>query len=488
MGFFRALIKKRRITIMLTRREFIKGTTAAGAMMLLPSCATSRVKKANGKLNVAFVGVGGRGESAVSALAAHPDKVNMVGFCDVMPDTSVKPWGGYRPASYVYKKFPNVPRYTDFRVMLDELDKQIDAVVVATPDHMHYPISAWAIAMGKHVYCEKPLTRTVWEARELRRLADEAGVVTQMGNQGHTNEGWRVIREWYDAGIIGDIKEIYIWTNRPIWPQGGLKKPAGEKVPAGVDYKSWLGVAPYQPYSSKVLPFNWRGLRNYGTGAAGDMMCHFMDVPYSAFELGCPETIVGSSTPFDDYNWPAASKTDMVFKNKRGLNGEIKLHWSDANVRPTKIERVDDPSIFKMNPKNTWLNGNCTFIVGTKQTIRTDEYGKNTIVYPPAKMRELLKSGALPKRTIERSVTPGNPHMEWVLACLEGKQSKANFDYAAPFTEMCLLSMISLSFPGQPLHYNQEKMEFTNCKEANAHLRSLYAYNEEYLPSKISWF
>ena len=226
MGVFRALIKKRRITIMLTRREFIKGTTAAGAMMLLPSCATSRVKKANGKLNVAFVGVGGRGESAVSALAAHPDKVNLVGFCDVMPDTSVKPWGGYRPASYVYKKFPNVPRYTDFRVMLDELDKQIDAVVVATPDHMHYPISAWAIAMGKHVYCEKPLTRTVWEARELRRLADEAGVVTQMGNQGHTNEGWRVIREWYDAGIIGDIKEIYIWTNRPIWPQGGLKKLA----------------------------------------------------------------------------------------------------------------------------------------------------------------------------------------------------------------------------------------------------------------------
>ncbi len=466
---------------MLTRRNFIKSTAAAGALMMLPSCQTARVKCANGKLNVAVIGVGGRGEAAVSAFEKRPDKVNMVAFCDIMPDTAVKPWGGYKSAAFSYKKFPNVPRFTDFRKMLDKMDKEIDAVVVAVPDHMHYPIASWAIAKGKHVYCEKPLTRTVWEARELRRLASEAGVITQMGNQGHTNEGWRVLREWYDAGIIGEIKDIYMWTNRPIWPQGGLKMPKGEKVPAGVDYKSWLGVAPYQPYSSEVLPFNWRGLRNYGTGAAGDMMCHFMDVPYSAFELGCPETIWGTSTPFDDYNWPAASKTEMVFNNKRGVGGKIRLHWSDANVRPKEIERVDDPSIFTVNPKNKWQNANFTFIVGTKETIRTNEYGMGTMIFPPKRMREMAKAGALPAKTIERSVAPNNPHMEWVLACIDGKQPKANFDYAAPFTEMCLLSMISLSFQGEKLNYNQDKMEFTNCKEANAHLRSLYDYNKEYI-------
>lgn len=212
-----------------------------------------------------------------------------VAFCDVMDDTTQKPWSGYKSAAATYKKFPNVPRYRDFRVMLDEKDKEIDAVLISVPDHMHYPIASWAIAKGKHVYCEKPLTRTIWEAEELKRLAKEAGVITQLGNQGHTNEGWRVIREWYDAGIIGDIKDIYIWTNRPIWPQGGLKKPAGEKIPSNFDYNLWLGVAPFQPYSSTIVPFNWRGLRNYGTGAAGDMACHFFDVPYSAFNLGSPK-------------------------------------------------------------------------------------------------------------------------------------------------------------------------------------------------------
>ena len=220
--------------------------------------------------------------------AKNPDKVNIVGFCDVMPTSNIK-FNWYKPAEYSFKRFPHIPRFTDYRKMLDVLDKDIDAVVVATPDHMHYPIASWAIAKGKHVYCEKPLTRTIWEARELKRLAKEAGVITQMGNQGHTNEGWRVIKEWYEAGILGEIKDIYMWTNRPIWPQGGLKRPAAEKIPSSLDYNMWLGVAPHQDYSSQFVPFNWRGLRNYGTGAAGDMACHFFDVPYSAFELGCPE-------------------------------------------------------------------------------------------------------------------------------------------------------------------------------------------------------
>ncbi len=464
---------------MINRRDFIKGTSALGALMFLPSCKTRKVKQANNKLNVAIVGVGGRGETAVSSFAKNPDKVNIVGFCDVMPTSNIK-FNWYKSAEFSFKRFPHIPRYTDYRKMLDDLDKDIDAVVVATPDHMHYPIASWAIAKGKHVYCEKPLTRTIWEARELQRLAKEAGVITQMGNQGHTNEGWRVIREWYEAGILGEIKDIYMWTNRPIWPQGGLKRPPAEKIPSTLDYKMWLGVAPYQDYSSQFVPFNWRGLRNYGTGAAGDMACHFFDVPYSAFDLGCPQSISSTSTPFDDYNWPAQAKTEMVFANKRGVDGKIKVHWSDGGLRPKEIERVDS-SFLKPNPSNVWHNANCTFIVGTKETVLTNEYGQNSMIYPRKRMREMLKTNALPKQTIKRSTNPGNPHLEWVEACIKGEQSNGNFDYAAPFTEMCLLSMISVNFPEQKLAYNQEKMEFVNCKEANKYIKSLYDYKKEFL-------
>ncbi|MBE6412182.1 MAG: Gfo/Idh/MocA family oxidoreductase [Opitutales bacterium] len=469
---------------MLKRREFIKGTTALSSLMFLPSCQTQKVFGANDKLNVALVGVGGIGHQAINNFEKDMRAVNLVAFCDVMDDTPIKPWSGYKSAAVVYKKYPNVARFRDYRVMLDKMDKQIDAVVISTPDHMHYPIAAWAIAKGKHVFCQKPLTRTIWEANELKRLAKEAGVITQMGNQGHTNEGWRLIREWYDAGIIGQIKDIYMWTNRPIWPQGGLQYPEPEKIPSELDYNLWLGVAPYTPYSSKVVPFNWRGLRNFGTGAAGDMACHFFDVPYSAFNLGCPSRIKGWSTPFTDYDWPAESKVEMLFNNPCGLDGKIRVHWSDANKRPKAIERVD-PEILKAESRDTWKNANWTFIVGTKETIITNEYGLNTMVYPRSRMRDLLKANALPKKSIPRSKYEGNAHLEWAYACKEGKNPPGNFDYAAPFTEMCLLSMISINFPNQELAYSPRKMEFINCPEANAHIRSLYDYRSEFLPSKV---
>ena len=469
---------------MLKRREFIKGASALGSLMFLPSCQTQKVFGANDKLNVALVGVGGIGHQAINNFEKDMRAVNLVAFCDVMDDTPIKPWSGYKSAAVVYKKYPNVARFRDYRVMLDKMDKQIDAVVISTPDHMHYPIAAWAIAKGKHVFCQKPLTRTIWEANELKRLAKEAGVITQMGNQGHTNEGWRLIREWYDAGIIGQIKDIYMWTNRPIWPQGGLQYPEPEKIPSELDYNLWLGVAPYTPYSSKVVPFNWRGLRNFGTGAAGDMACHFFDVPYSAFNLGCPSRIKGWSTPFTDYDWPAESKVEMLFNNPCGLDGKIRVHWSDANKRPKAIERVD-AEILKAESRNTWKNANWTFIVGTKETIITNEYGLNTMVYPRSRMRDLLKAKALPQKTIPRSKYEGNAHLEWAYACKEGKNPPGNFDYAAPFTEMCLLSMISINFPNQELAYSPRKMEFINCPEANAHIRSLYEYRSEFLPSKI---
>ena len=458
---------------MLNRRNFLKGAAVAGGLMVLPSWSIAKTPGPNSKLRVAVVGVGGRGDAVISAFRNSPH-VEFAAFCDVADTMAAK----------TYKEFPTVPRFRDFRVMLDKMDKQIDAVTVATPDHMHYPIAAWAIAKGKHVYCEKPLTRTIWEANELKRLADKAGVITQMGNQGHTNEGWRVIKEWYEAGIIGQIEDIYIWTNRPIWPQGQLKKPEGQPVPSTLDYKLWLGVAPYQPYSKEILPFNWRGLRNYGTGAAGDMACHFLDVPYSAFDLGYPMSIVANSTPFNDYSWPNQASSVMTFLNKRGVNNRIRLHWYDGGRRPKEIKRVD-PEFLKPDPKNPWNRANCTFIVGTKETVYTNEYGSETYIYPRPRTKEVAKSGALPKKTIARSTNPGNPHMEWAMACLAGKQPMGNFNYAAPFTEMALLGMIGIIFPERELNYVPSTLSFANCPEADKYVKSLYAYNKEFLPSKM---
>ncbi len=458
---------------MVSRRNFIKGAAAVGGMMILPSWSIGKQTGPNSKLNVALIGVGGIGEQAINNLRGKPE-VNIVAFCDVDDER----------ASKFYKEFPYIPRFRDYRVMLDKMDKQIDGVIISTPDHMHYPIAAWAIAKGKHVFCQKPLARTMWECREMRRLADEAGVITQMGNQGHTNEGWRVIKEWYQAGLLGQIEDIYIWTNRPIWPQGDLPIPPAQPVPSYYDHNLWLGVAPYQAYNKCYVPFNWRGLQNYGTSAIGDMACHFFDVPYSAFDLGYPEKVVASSSKFNNYSWPKDSEALMTFANKCGVDNRIRLHWYDGGRRPKAIKGVE-PEYLIPNPKNPWERANCTFIVGTKQTVYTNEYGVGSMIYPREKMVELKKAGKLPKPTIARSETPNNAHYEWVKACLAGHQPMGNFDYAAPFTEMALLGTVALFEQGKELEYDPEKMEFKNCPEANKYVRSLYDYKEEFLPSKI---
>ena len=460
---------------MLNRRNFLKTAATAGGLMVLPSWCLGKAGGPNSRLRVAAVGVGGRGEAIMAGLKNMPD-VELAAFCDVDDNNAAK----------TYKNYPNVPRFKDYRVMLDKMGKEIDAVAIATPDHMHFPIAAWAIMMGKHVYCEKPLTRTIWEANKLKELAAQYGVVTQMGNQGHTTGGWRNIRTWYEAGLLGEIEDIYIWTNRPIWPQGDLKMPEAQPVPATLDYNLWLGVAPFQPYNSAILPFRWRGLRNYGTGAAGDMACHFLDVPYSAFDLGYPESIVANSTPFNDYSWPKQASSVMTFANKRGVRGKIRLHWYDGGRRPEAINRVD-PEFLKPNPNNPWERANATFIVGTKETIHVNEYGGDLYVYPKSRMRDLAKEGALPKCTIPNSVTPGNPHAEWAKACLANDPAKAlaNFNYAAPFTEMALLGMVAINFPDKKLRYNPLKMHFNGCPEADKYIKSLYAYKKEFLPADL---
>lgn len=452
----------------MNRRSFIKSTATAGGLMLLPSWSIGKQIAPNSKINVAVIGVGGIGGYSNFRLLKNK-YCKVVALCDV---DDVR-------ASKQYKKFPaSTPKFRDYRVMFDKMGKQIDAVVISTPDHMHYPISAWAIANGKHVFCQKPLTRTIWEANELQRLSSQAGVITQMGNQGHTKDGWRVVKEWYEAGIIGQIKEVHIWTNRPIWPQGELQMPSAQPIPSTLDYNCWLGVAPHQPYNKAIVPFNWRGLRNYGTGAAGDMAIHYLDIPYSAFELGFPYKIIGNSTPFNDYSWPAQASSTMTFLNKRGVDGKIMLHWYDGGRKPKSIERVDKSFLEDKR------NDNAIFIVGTKETVYVGGDCQSPKIFPLTRMKELVKNGIISKQQMQLKYFD-DPIAEWINGCLTGVNPPASFDYACPYTEMALLGMVALCVPNTELKYVPSKMSFINCPEADKYVRSLYDYRTEFLPSKI---
>ncbi len=455
----------------LTRRNFIKASAIFGGAMILPSCATKRTFGANGRLRVALIGVGGIGIQAIRNLRNSPE-TDIVAACDVDDARSAK---NYSTLSEI-DRWKNFRRFRDFRVMLDKMDGEIDAVMVGTPDHMHYPISAWAMSMGTHTFCQKPLARTIWECREMDRLAKKYGVFTQMGNQGHTSDGWRSIREWYDSGLLGKVEDIYMWTDRPaaFWKQGvDVRKPSGEPVPSTLDYDLWLGVAPYQPYSKTFVPHDWRGVKSYGCGAIGDMGCHFMDVPYSAFDLGFPSKVSADTDAYNDYSWPYSTTLEYEFDNPRGKNGKIKLHWYDGYRKPKSIRGVDNKFIKS--------EANCTVIVCEKETVITNEYGTRLWIYPKERMVELKKANAFPEKTIERSVSPVNAHLEFVKHCLQGKNPPANFAYAAPFTQMALLGMVAMTQRGTPIKFDPEAMACPGTPEADKYLTSLYEYRKEFL-------
>jgi len=287
----------------LARREFLKSASVAAAALTFPAVMRSQEGKSpNGKLNLAFIGVGGRGRASVEGLAEE----NHVAFCDV----------DEARAAATFKKYPAVPRFRDYRELLDKLANQIDAVVVATPDHMHFPIAMAAMQLGKHVFVEKPMAQTVDEVRKMAALAKEKKLATQMGIQGHAFEGMRILKEWLDAGVLGEVREIHTWTDRPIWPQG-VKAPDHSKVtpavPATLDWNLWLGVAKERAYDPAYLPFNWRGYWDFGTGALGDMGCHMMDGAYWALGLTQPTSLEATSSYQTDVSGPKASVVTYEF-------------------------------------------------------------------------------------------------------------------------------------------------------------------------------
>src|SRR5437773_8897609 len=305
----------------LSRRHFFFGSLMAGAIPAagfgsVPSLKSMGYKSPNEKLNIASIGAGGKAASDIVGCETE----NIVALCD--PDA--------KRAERMFKKYEKLPKYTDFRKMLDKEEKSIDAVIVAIPDFMHATAATWCMERGKHVFCQKPLTRTIWEARSLAQAAAKYKVATQMGNQGYSNDGTRRCAEMIWSGEIGNVTEVHAWTNRPVWPQGLTEAPKEAAVPSTLDWDSWLGIASMRPYSPAYLPFAWRGFFDFGCGALGDMACHILGAPNMALMLGAPTSVEciqqeGKSS----FMFPKKSLIRFDFP-ARGSMPAVKLFWHDG--------------------------------------------------------------------------------------------------------------------------------------------------------------
>ena len=450
--------------ITLNRREFITFSAMAAAMLGFPGCASlaknprkPRPIAPGAKIRVAQIGCGGKG---FSDIMAHKDE-EVVALCDIDWNTKSQRITGN--LKKLKEAFPKAKLYSDFRKMLVEMDEQIDAVGVATPDHMHFLPAYMAIMMGKHVYVQKPLTQTVGEARELLRLARLNGVCTQMGNQGHAGEGIRLVREWFNAGLLGEVREVKIWTNRPVWPQGMQEWPAAEAVPEGMNFDAFLGRAPERTFSSKIHPFNWRGLQDYGCGALGDMACHIMDAAYWNLNLGAPTSV--ELKKIDQKSTVAFPKSAVVEYQfpARGKLPPVRLMWHEGGDRPDKPKELE---------ASRELAKGGQLIIGSKGTVYDgNDYCNSPRFIPEEKHKELTP--LFPPKTIPR-VPENNPHKEWTVAIRANNPTGAgsNFEYSVPFTEMVCLGTMAI-LVGKKFTWDAVAMK-TSLPEADALLYPKY--------------
>jgi predicted dehydrogenase len=433
-----------------SRRHFFIGTLLAGAV---PAGAFGSVKSLkhlgykspNEKLNIAAIGAGGKGYSDIQGCKTE----NIVAMAD--PDE--------KRAARTFSEFPNVPKYKDFRIMLDKEGKNIDAVTVSTPDHMHATASMWAIERGKHVYCQKPLTRTVWEARELTLAAEKYKVATQMGNQGYSSEGARQCCEIIWAGDIGNVTEVHAWTNRPLgyWPQGPDVVPTEAPVPSTLDWDIWLGIADSRPFSPAYLPLTWRGFPDFGCGAIGDMACHILGTPNMALRLTAPVSVeCVKQEGKSKYTFPERTVIRFDFP-ARGAMPPVKIFWHDGMKQQPEFENV---------PKGELLGDsdvNGSLFIGDKGMVTTGCYGERTRLVPAARMSDYK----LPPPVLTRS--PGH-YRDWIRACKGGEPACSNFSVAGPFVQWMLLGVIAMKFEGR-LDWDAQRMRFTNHNEANQYLK-----------------
>jgi hypothetical protein len=508
----------------LSRRHFFYGNLLAGALPAAgfgstPSLKFAGYKSPNEKLNFAAIGSGGQGASNISAAAPTE---NIVALCDVDD----------RRAAATFKRFESAPKFRDFRKMLDKEGKNIDAVIVAIPDHMHATAAMWSMERGKHVYVQKPLVRTVWEARQLRAAAAKYKVATQMGNQGYSNEGTRQCAEIVWNGDIGNVTEVHAWSDRPMWPQGLTAIPKQDPVPATLDWDLWLGIAAQRPFTADgktdpdknggffYQPFNWRGFYDFGCGALGDMACHILGSPNMALDLSKRKVIAVECIKKEGvspFMFPKASVIRFDFA-PYGNMPALKVFWYDGLKESPKIsgvpegEWIGDPPnlprpsasraapgpgagaappasdefrspgrVFNWNefealkaskePLRFPMPDGSLFI-GDKGMLTTGTYGEMTRLIPVEKMKDYR----MPPPLLTRS--PG--HMrDFIRACKGGAPACSNFDVAAPFVEWMLLGVIALRYEGK-LEYDPEKMRITNNVDANKLLKPAFRKGWEF--------
>jgi predicted dehydrogenase len=447
-----------------TRRQFLKHTSfAAGtAAMAFPFVGT--VLGANEKVNIACIGVGGKGNSDSSDAARSGG--NIVAICDVDAGTLDKKG----------QQFPNAKKYNDYRKLLEEMDKEIDAVTVSTPDHNHGVAGIRAMKMGKHCFCQKPLTQTVYEARTMRRLAGEKKLATQMGNQGSASSGLRRAVEVVQAGVIGKPHELHVWSNRPIWPQG-LDRPKGEDgVPASLNWDAWLGPAAKRPFKKDIYhTFKWRGWYDFGTGALGDMACHTVNMPFRALKLGYPNVVECElASRMYPETFPKTARIRFEFPEREGLP-PLKFWWYDGNPGdPLKPLRPNAGTAKEVIATMGNLPESGALIIGDQgKLFSPDDYGERFFLamkgqdeFVPGDQHEAAK--AVPQ-SIPRS--PG--HMqEWIRMIKEGTPAYSNFDIAAYLAEVILLGCIGLRMgEGVRVEWDGPNMKSTNLPDAERFVR-----------------
>lgn len=464
-----------------SRRSFLKTLGVAGAgFTIVPRHVLGKGFTApSDTFYLGGIGAGGKGYSDL-AECAKGASVKIVSLCDVDD----------RQSERARKDYPDAKYYKDYREMLDK-ETGLDAVTISTPDHMHAIQAMNAMERGKHVYVQKPLTHDIAEARQLTEAAQKYKVVTQMGNQGASGDGVRKMKEYYDAGLIGEVHSVQCWTNRAIWPMALETPTKKDKAPKGLDWDLWLGTAESRDYNNAYLPFDWRGWSDFGTGALGDMACHIMDPVYRILPILYPNRVECSvadafkanfQTVSYPKSFPTASKIHLNYPRTDG-KGNIKVSWMDGGLMPERPEELGDDEAF-----GNWDGG--VLFIGTKGKLLADCYGAKPRLLPLS-----LNEQVNVKETVER--VPEGHYLQWVNACIAGygnAYTSSSFDYAGPFTESLLIGNLALKayFEVDPkaenqgfwggtkyhgrkrLHWDAENMKVTNFDEANQYVKRNY--------------
>ncbi len=435
----------------ISRRRFLKVSAAAGASLACtgPVVVARSATSANDKLDVAVVGVGGRGAANLGGVRGE----NIVALCDI---------DAHRLAGAA-KQFPKAKAYADFRKMLGEMDRRIDAVVVSTPDHTHAPAAAMALAMGKHCYCEKPLTHSVHEARTVADLARKSRRATQIGTQIHARDNYRRVVELVQSGTVGPVREVHVWSSASY---GGQDRPKDTPpVPDHINWDLWLGPAPERPYHPCYLPGRWRGWWDFGTGALGDFGCHYMDLPFWALRLRYPTSVEAEGPSVHPETTPRRLTVRYEFP-PRGSLPPVNLTWYDGGKRPLALLKQD--GLVKAETLTTPLNpakwGSGVLFIGAKGMLLAD-YGRRLLL-----PQDRFAGFTPPAPTIPNSV---GHHKEWLVACKTGGATTCHFGYSGPLTETALLGTVAFR-TGEKLAWDAEALKATNCPKADRYVRRPY--------------